>query len=515
MTSESTKFRIEMEHISKSFPNVKALDDVTIHIQPGEVHGLVGENGAGKSTLIKILSGAYQKDSGRILIDGKEIDIKNPTQALAEGLVTIYQETNTALELTVAENIFMGRLPRIAGIWVDHPLMYASAQKVLDELGINISSKQTTSELSAGQLQIIEIAKALTMDVKVIVLDEPTAALTDKETDVLFNMIRRLSQKGVSIIFITHRLVEVFEICNRVTVLRDGRWVSTSLVSEVNEDTLVNHMVGRNVSTLFPKSITKIGSKVLEVENLHGKGFSDVTFSINQGEIVGFFGLVGSGRTEVARALFGADVWTSGTVNLAGKSVHIKSPQEAILNGISLVPEERKSEGLILGMSVRSNITLPSLRSLSLFGFVQFAKELLLAKKYKEALRIKCNSIEMKAQLLSGGNQQKIVIAKWLAKNPKVLLMDEPTRGIDVSGKAEVHGLMSELANNGVGILMISSELPEILGMSDRILVMHEGRLVANIPREKANEEMIMFYAAGQSERIESQYKDFVSSFPA
>jgi ABC-type sugar transport system ATPase subunit len=387
MKSENMPYRLEMQHISKSFPNVNALDDVTINIRPGEVHALLGENGAGKSTLIKILSGAYQRDSGKILLDGKEIVINSPDQALNHGFVTIYQETNIASDLSVAENIYMGRLPKIAGIWLDDKKLHQDSQKVLNELNSTFSSTQLMKDLSHGQCQIVEIAKALTMDAKVIILDEPTAALTDREVNILFSTIRKLSAKGVSIILITHRLVEVFEICDRVTVLRDGRWVSTNSVSEINEEYLVTNMVGHNVTSLFPKSNAAIGDSILNVDKLMGDGFEDVSFIVRSGEIVGFFGLVGSGRTEVARSLFGADPIWKGEVKLDGKVLKPRSPKDAIRAGLSLVPEERKSEGLILDLSVRSNISLPSIWPLSKFGFIRFAEELLMAKKYKESTK--------------------------------------------------------------------------------------------------------------------------------
>jgi ribose transport system ATP-binding protein len=498
MTTKSTPYRLEALNISKGFSGVQALNDVTFTLLPGEVHALVGENGAGKSTLIKILSGAYQRDSGVIRLNGQEIEITNPNQALGQGIVTIYQETNAAIDLSTAENIYMGRLPRFHGILVDYKKLHRDAETVLNELNATFSSQQRMGDLSPGQCQMVEIAKALTMDAQVIVLDEPTAALTDREVNALFVVIRKLALKGVSIILITHRLVEVFKICDRVTVLRDGQWVTTQPVSEVSEDILVNSMIGRDLTGLFPKPNVEIGEVVLDVRDLCGTGFKNVTFTLRTGEIVGLFGLVGSGRTEVARALFGAASITGGKILLDGSNLKSRSPQEAISSGLSLVPEERKSEGLILGMPVRANITLPSIWSLSKFGFIQNVREVLLARQFKDSLTIRCTNIEMKAEQLSGGNQQKIVIAKWLAKNPRVLIMDEPTRGVDVAGKAEVHGLMAEQARNGVGILMISSELPEVLGMSDRILVMHEGQLVAEISRAEATEELIMYHATGQ-----------------
>ena len=499
MNTPEPSYRLELLHISKAFPGVQALSDVTLQVLSGEVHALVGENGAGKSTLMKILSGAYPRDGGRILLDGQEIEITHPRQALQLGVVTIYQEFNLALELSVAENIYLGRLPRRSRTWVDWPRLYRDAQGLLDQLDANFGPRALVRDLSPAQRQMVEIAKALSISAKVIVLDEPTAALTGHEVDILFEVIRRLRDRGVSIIFISHRLAEVFQVADCVTVLRDGQWVSTSRLNDIDEETLVLHMVGRQIDNLYLKRPSQIGETVLRVQHLSGRGFADVSFEVRAGEVVGLFGLVGSGRTDVVRALFGAEPIADGTVELQGRTLSVRSPQDAIQVGLALAPEDRKLEGLVLGMPVRANNSLPSLRRLSRLGFVRARAERALADEYARTMDIRCPSVETLAQSLSGGNQQKVVIAKWLARKPRVLILDEPTRGVDVAGKAEVHRLMSDLAQKGVGILMISSELPEVLGMSDRILVMREGRLVGEFRREDASEERVMSFAAGQA----------------
>ncbi len=499
MSTQKSDYLLQMFNISKAFPGVHALEDVTLQVRPGEIHGLVGENGAGKSTLMKILSGAYVKDGGRILLEDQEVHISNPHAALQLGIVTIYQECNLATELTVAENIFMGRLPCIGKIWVNRNKLHEKVRDLLKQLDANFTSRTLIRDLSAAQRQMVEIVKALSISARIIVLDEPTASLTGQEVNSLFEMMRRLRNRGVSIIFITHRLREVLSVADRVTVLRDGHWISTDRVEDITEDKIVLNMVGRDLKSLFTKQTTKIGSPLLMVRELSGQGFERVSFTLHSGEIVGLFGLVGSGRTEVVRTIFGAAPIAGGTIELTGVLVHPSSPRDAIQSGLALAPEDRKAEGLVLVMSTRQNISLPNLRSLTSLGLVRRGDEKKLANKYAKALDIRCPTIETPTLSLSGGNQQKVVMAKWLSLTPKVLILDEPTRGIDVAGKADVHRLMSNLAMRGVGILMVSSELPEILSMSDRIIVMREGQFVATIKREEASEELIMSYAAGQA----------------
>jgi ABC-type sugar transport system ATPase subunit len=498
-SNPTPQYRLELVDVSKAFPGVQALSNVTLRLLPGEVHALVGENGAGKSTLMKILSGAYPRDAGRILLDGQEVQIHTPNDALKLGIVTIYQESNLALEMDVAENIFMGRAPRRSGVFVDWRSLERSTQALLDELDAGFGPRQLVKELSPAQRQMVEIAKALSIQAKVIVLDEPTAALTEREVDILFQVVRRLKEKGVSVIYISHRLVEIFQVADRVTVLRDGLWVATNLVKDINEDMLVMQMVGRQIENLYTTEQRPIGDVVLAVEDLSGKGFNRVSFEVRAGEIVGLFGLVGSGRTDVMRALFGAEPARSGKVTLQGRALSIHSPRDAIQAGLALAPEDRKSDGLVLGLPVRANISLPSLRRLARLLFIRSRAEKAMAREYIQSLDIRCPSPETQAQSLSGGNQQKVVIAKWLARHPQLLILDEPTRGIDVSGKAEVHRLMNQLAAQGVAILMVSSELPEILGMSDRVIVMREGRLVGELQRSEASEERVLAFAASQS----------------
>ncbi len=497
MDDHKDTFRLEMQGISKAFPGVQALDNVSLRIRAGEIHALVGENGAGKSTLIKILSGAYPRDSGRILLEGQEVEIASPSQALELGIVTIYQESNLSLALSVAENIYMGRLPK-AGFLVRWDQLQRQTEELLKQLDVPFKAHVPVGSLSAAQRQMVEIAKALSVSARVIVLDEPTAALTEREVAVLFGVMRRLRDRGVSIIFITHRLAEVFAVADSVTVLRDGLWVSSDPVSAIpGQETLVARMVGRQINHMFTKNEAQVGDVTLVVSHLSGQGFRDVSFEVRAGEIVGMFGLVGSGRTDLVEALFGAQPVTEGTIRVGNRSFKPRRPSDSIQMGIALVPEDRKSQGLVLPLSVRSNIALPNLKQLARVGFVRTNAEKCLANEFREAVSIRTPSIETPVQSLSGGNQQKVVISKWLSRRPRVLILDEPTRGIDVGGKAEVHRLISSLAAQGAAILMVSSELPEILGMSDRVLVMHEGRLVADIPCQQATEEYVMSFAAG------------------
>ena len=495
-------YRLEMQSISKSFPGVQALNDVSLQVRPGEIHALVGENGAGKSTLMKILSGAYKRDSGEIYVDGIKVEINDPSDALKLGIVMIYQESSLSLKLSVAENIFCGRLPRF-GPFVSWKRLYDMTQAVINDFNADISPQVLTNRLSSAQCQMVEIAKALSMAAKIIIFDEPTAALTTNEADTLFRVIRGLRDSGISIIFITHRLVEIFEIAERITILRDGALVTTENVDEMDEEKIILSMVGRKVHYYYSRAKSFQAKALLEVKGLSGERFSDVSMHVQTGEIVGLFGLIGSGRTELVRTLFGADKKTSGTIRLDGLSCNLASPSDAIDAGLVLVPEDRKSQGLILAMSTENNISLPSLRSLARIIFIRPKKEADLAETYRKRLDIRCPSITTRAVSLSGGNQQKVVIAKWLAKKPKLLIADEPTRGIDVGAKAEVHNLMTELANRGMGVLMVSSELSEILRVSDRIYVMHEGKLAGEVSRKEATEELIMAYASGQQVNVQ------------
>jgi ribose transport system ATP-binding protein len=488
-----------MRGITKRYPGVTALDNVDFEVMPGEVHALVGENGAGKSTLMKILAGADVKDSGQILIGGEEVHITTPQEAMRLGISIIYQEFNLVPYMNAAENIFLGREPmsKVPGI-VDFRRMYAEAERVISELGVRLDVRVPVNQLSVAQQQMVEIAKATSRSARIIAMDEPSATLTEHELENLFSLIRRLRADGVSIIYISHRLDEIFRIADRVTVLRDGKFIATKPVSETSREEIIRMMVGRELKDTIPKKEVAHGDVVLEVKGLNRSGvIHDISFAVRRGEILGIAGLVGAGRTEVARAIFGADPIDSGEILLEGKPVTIRSPKDAIRLGIGLMTEDRKALGLILGMAVRENVTLANLDPLSRLGFVSRRKEQEVTNRFVEDLMIKTPSIEQAVQNLSGGTQQKVVLAKWLFTQSKVLIFDEPTRGIDVGAKTEIYQLMNRLAEQGVGIIMISSELPEILGMSDRILVMHDGRIVGELSREEATQEKIMFLATG------------------
>jgi ribose transport system ATP-binding protein len=490
---------LEMRHISKQYPGVRALDDVSLTVGVGEVHALLGENGAGKSTLMKILAGAQSRDGGEILLNGQAVAIDGPQKAMDLGISIIYQEFNLVPYLSAGENIFLGREPRAAlPGFVDFKTLYREAQQVIDKLGVRMDARTPVNRLSIAQQQMVEIAKATSKKAKIIVMDEPSATLTDHELKALFDLIRQLKSEGVSVIYISHRLEEVFEVCDRATIMRDGKWIVTRDVPDLTREEIIRLMVGRELKDAIPKVVAKTGDVALKVSHLNRTGvLHDISFEVRQGEVVGLAGLVGAGRTETARAIFGADPIDSGEIQVLGKSVKIRSPQDAIKHGIGLVTEDRKQQGLVLGMAVRENSTLANLDILATLGFIRRREERAVAEKYRVDLAIKTPSIEQTVQNLSGGNQQKVVLAKWLFTGSKVLIFDEPTRGIDVGAKSEIYKLMNELAAQGVAIIMISSELPEILGMSDRILVMHEGRIAGELSRAQADQESIMHLATG------------------
>ncbi|MDH7482975.1 MAG: sugar ABC transporter ATP-binding protein [Armatimonadota bacterium] len=493
------KLALEMRGITKTYPGVKALDNVDFEVAKGEVHALVGENGAGKSTLMKILAGAQPMDSGEIRINGEVVHITSPQKAMDLGISIIYQEFNLVPYLNAAENIFLGREPKgILPGFVDFKTMYAEAQRVIDSLGVKLDVRTPVNRLSVAQQQMVEVAKATSRNASIIAMDEPSATLTEHELQNLFELIRSLKSKGVSIIYISHRLEEIFQIADRVTVLRDGKLVGTKPVSEIDRDEIIRMMVGRELKEKIPKESVEFGPPALTIKGLSRKGIlHDISFTVHKGEVLGIAGLVGAGRTELARAIFGADPIDTGEIWLNGTRVDIRSPRDAIQLGIGLVTEDRKELGLILGMVVRENISLANLDSLTRFGFVNRREERKAALKFVEDLMIKTPSIEQQVQNLSGGTQQKVVLAKWLFTRSKVLIFDEPTRGIDVGSKVEIYQLMNQLAANGTAIIMISSELPEILGMSDRIIVMHEGRIAGEFSREEATQEKIMHLATG------------------
>jgi ribose transport system ATP-binding protein len=512
--SENNDLILRMQGISKAFPGVQALADVDLEVAAGEVVALVGENGAGKSTLMKILCGAYRKDSGRIFLSGKEVDIESPHHAQKLSISIIYQEFNLTPNQTAAANIFISREPRQRGIgrflnFVDRRRMEREAQEHLEHVGARVPSTSLIRDLSVAEQQMVEVAKALAVDAQIIIMDEPTSALGEDEVETLFDIIRTLKKQGIAIIFITHRLEEIMRIADRVVVLRDGKRVGSMLISDASPEEIIRMMVGRELITeIFRKEEAEIGSPLLEVRGLTGRTLvKDVTFTLRRGEILGFAGLVGAGRTETARLLFGADPIESGEILIEGKSVRIHSPVEAVEAGLGFVPEDRGLQGLVLKLPVLENVVLPTLDRHSSAGWVNRHGIHDTAQDYVDKLNIRTPHLLQKAMYLSGGNQQKVVLAKWLASNPRVLIMDEPTRGIDVGAKAEVHALMSQLAQTGIGIIMISSELPEILGMSDRILVMSEGRVAAILDREEATQEKIMAYASGEFEKTENALK--------
>ena len=499
MTMTATATLLEMRGISKRYPGVVALDNVRLDIRAGEVHALVGENGAGKSTLIKILAGAETRDGGEVLIDGAPVHFSGPQDAMDRGVNIIYQEFNLVPHLSAAENIYLGREPRAAiPGFIDFKKLYADAQAVMDSLGVRVDVRTEVSRLSVAQQQMVEIAKATSRNSRVIAMDEPSATLTDHELKNLFDLIRSLKQRGVGVIYISHRMEEIFDICDRVTVFRDGQYVETLNVADTNRDQIIRLMVGRELKESIPKRPAEVREVQLEVRGLTRTGvFRDISFSVRRGEVVGLGGLVGAGRTEVARAIFGADPIDGGEILFDGKSVRVRSPQDAIKLGIGLVPEDRKTLGLILNMVVRENTTLANLDSLVRAGFIDQKREREVSEGYRQDLRIRTPGIEQEVKNLSGGNQQKVVLAKWLFTSSKLLIFDEPTRGIDVGSKVEIYELMNRLVADGAAILMISSELPELLGMSDRILVMHEGRLAGELSREEATQEKVMHLATG------------------
>lgn len=490
---------LRMEHISKSFPGVQALTDVGFSVRPGTIHALVGENGAGKSTLMKILAGIIHRDNGAILLHGDRVDIDNPRKAQTLGISMIHQELALIPYLTVGQNIYLGREPR-RGIesFVDWKELYKRAREWLNRLELPIDPQSMVVDLPLAHQQMVEITKALSLKASVIIMDEPTSALTDRETKTLFRVIRSFKASGMTIIYISHRLEEVFEIADEVTVLRDGRFISSVSIRDVRVTDVVRMMVGRELGEMYPKKATPTDRSILQVNGLSSpNGIHDISFELQQGEILGLAGLVGAGRTELARALFGIDPILSGEVWIDGKKARIRSVQDAMHLGMGYVSEDRKEQGLFLDMNVRQNITIGVLKRFSLLGFARFQQLENLAKEFLQKLNIRTPGLRQKVSNLSGGNQQKVIISRWLTLNPRILILDEPTRGIDVGAKAEIHALMDRLAGRGVGILMISSELPEILGISDRILVMRAGEITGKFTRREATQDVIMHCAAG------------------
>jgi len=500
------EYALEMRQISKSFPGVRALKNVDLNVYKGEVHALVGENGAGKSTLMKILAGVYEPDSGEIYINGTRAGITSPQKAIEYGVGIIYQELNLVPYLSAIDNVLLGHEKRNRLGFIDRKFQRAEAKKWLDYLGEGIIEDYDVPvcRLSVAQQQMVEIAKALSLKAQIIVMDEPTASLTDKELNSLFSIIRGLKEKGVTIIYITHRLEELFVISDRVTVLRDGELIKCMETASTGKAGLICAMIGRELDKSFPPREHCIRDEcLLEVKNLYaGKLLKDISFKLMKGEILGISGLVGSGRTELVRAIFGADPIDRGEVFMEGKKVHVSSPHHAVQLGIGLATEDRKAQGLFLDLSVKDNATISSIKKISKSGFIDLKAELEIILRYISELKIKTLSYKKRVRELSGGNQQKVVLAKWLATDAKILILDEPTRGIDVGAKYEIYTLMNQLAQRGIGIIMVSSELPEVIGMSDRILVMHNGRITGEVSRNEATEARIMRYATGQGEEV-------------
>ncbi|HWC82959.1 MAG TPA: sugar ABC transporter ATP-binding protein [Pseudonocardiaceae bacterium] len=491
---------IELDGVSKSFGAVRALSEVSLRLYGGEVHGLAGENGAGKSTLIKTLAGVHQPDTGTVRRGGEPVVFHGPADARDAGVAVIYQEPTLFPDLSVAENIFMGRQPRTSLGRIDRAAIRTATEELFTRLGVAMRPDDPARGLSIADQQIVEIAKALSFDAKVLIMDEPTAALTGSEVARLFGVVRALRDSGAAVLFVSHRLEEFFEICQIVTTLRDGRWIATEPTEGLTEDDIVQRMVGRSLDELYPKQETTPGEVALSVSRLTREGvFTDISFEVRTGEIVGLAGLVGAGRSEVARAVFGIDRWDAGSVTVLGKKLPAASPTAAMSAGVALVPEDRRAQGLVMDMSIERNIGLAGLKKLSHAGLMSRSGERSRARDWSIRMQVKFARLADAVSTLSGGNQQKVVLAKWLATGPAVLIVDEPTRGIDVGTKAEVHRLLSQLAADGMAVLMISSDLPEILGMADRVLVMHEGRLAAEIPRAQATEETVMAAATGRA----------------
>ncbi len=490
--------QIEMRGIDKAFGGNKVLRNAGLTINNGEIHALVGENGAGKSTLMKILTGVYTKDAGTVIVDGKEVSYKSPKEAEEAGIVFIHQELNVLFDLTVEENMFMGKeIINRFGV-CDTKAMRNKVNGVLDKLGVRINPNTRMDRLSIGQQQMIEIAKALMIDAKVIIMDEPTAALTQSETQILFQIIKNLKEKGVSIIYISHRMEEIFELSDRITVLRDGQYIATKKTIDTDMNDVVKMMIGREIGERYPERNSKIGTVIFEVKNLNCPGlFKDISFQVHAGEVLGVSGLMGAGRTEIMKAIFGDMPNVTGNILIDEEEIVNKNPRQAMKNGIGFITEDRKLEGLMIEDSIMKNISIANLGKISKNGVIKKKLEQDLIKENIEELHIKCFGPTHECTNLSGGNQQKVVFAKWIDTDPKVLILDEPTRGVDIGAKKEIYNIINKLAATGVGIIMVSSELPEVLGMSDRIMVVREGEITGILPKEKANQENIMTLATG------------------
>lgn len=496
---------LELKGVSKSFGAVIALRNADLALKAGSIHAVVGENGAGKSTLVKIMAGLYHRDTGTFEMDGAAVDFRSTAEAKAAGIAVIYQEPTLFPDLSVTENVFMGRQPVGRFGRIDKASMRAEVARLMERLGVRIDPDRPAQGLSIADQQIIEIAKAISLDARVLIMDEPTAALSGVEVERLFAVARSLRDEGRALMFISHRFDEVFGLCDTVTVMRDGSYISTAAIADTSVAEIVRLMVGRDVKDLFPKVEAQIGRPLLEVAGLTMPGvFRDIDLTVRSGEIVALAGLVGAGRSEVARAIFGVDPYQQGTVTIDGRPLPAHDPAAAMKAGLALVPEDRRKQGLVIDATVTKNVTDAIRPSLARFGLITTRAENAQAQVWARKLEVKTAALDAIVGTLSGGNQQKVVLAKWLAANPKVLIIDEPTRGIDVGTKSEVHRMMSELAGTGLAILMISSELPEVLGMADRVLVMHEGRITAELDRSEATPEAVMFAATHDAKDLVS-----------
>ena len=482
---------LTLKNITKEFPGVKALDDVTINIERGTIHGLVGENGAGKSTLIKVLAGIYQPNKGEIILDGKPCRFNSPIEARRAGISVVHQEIKLAEPLSVAENMFLGNVQLKNGL-VDWKGMRRRAREIVEDLGMDIDINAQVSSLTVAKKQIVEIMHAINNNSRILIMDEPSAVLTDRELEVMFRIVKQLRDKGITIIYISHRLDEIFGLCSNVSVLRDGRHIDTIPVASVDRQGLINMMVGREMGQEYPKEVGNVGGTILEVKNLSRGILQDISFEVKSGEVFGISGLVGAGRTELARAILGIDKPESGEVYVRGKKVHYRTFADAIRDGLGLIPEDRKLQGLVQIMSVKRNTTLVNMKRVLRGGVISSSLEEKLSKEYADKLHVVTPSMETEVQYLSGGNQQKVVIAKWLFQNSEILFLDEPTRGIDVGAKAEIYRLINRMAKEGKTIIMISSEMPELLGMCDRIMVMHEGHKMGELNAAEATQAKIM-----------------------
>ena len=491
-----SEYVLEMRHIAKSFPGVKVLDDVTLQVKPGEVHALMGENGAGKSTLMKILMGIYTADAGEVMLNGEHLLARGPREAMDKGIAMIHQELNPIMDMQVYENIYIGRELR-KGILVDRKAMIRETEDLLRELGINIPAVAYMRDLSVAQCQLIEIVKAISISAKVVVMDEPTSAITEREVETLFAQIRRLKSEGVAIIYISHKMDEIFQICDTITVLRDGHFIGTDAAANMTNEQLIRMMVGRDITEVFPKAEAEIGDVLLEVKNLrYGRQVKNVSFSLRRGEVLGIAGLVGAGRSELAETIFAMRQKSAGEILIGGKPVEIRHPKDAIQNRIALITEDRKITGLNLSGTVAENTTLVDLSRQFPSGLIDRQKENRITDEYIQKLSIRTPSAQQLAGRLSGGNQQKVVLSKWLLSEPEIIILDEPTRGIDVGAKRDIYLLIGGLVRQGKAVIVISSEIPEVMGLSDRILVMAEGRVTGELLRPDFSQEQIMTYAA-------------------